>query len=199
MTGRINILHKILPCALILLLGYSAQAQNKYEREFRIKKSQFPEKALTYIEAKLQEARRIRFYKETDSAKVSYEAKFKKDRLKYSVEFDEDGALEDIEILIEPVDIPDDAFANMKTYLEGTFTKYRIRRLQQQYPVTEKDAEAVVKDAFQNLMLPYIKYELIVAGKKEQGYEQFEILFDAEGNFKKSRKSLPPNYDHVLY
>lgn len=190
---------RLIFCVLVVCTSVQLMAQNKYEREFRIKKSQFPEKALAYIDTELQEARHIRFYQETDSAKISYEAKFKKDRLKYSVEFDEDGTLEDIEILIEPVDIPDEALANIKRHLEDTFTKHRIRRLQQQYPVTDKDAKTVVKEAFQNLMLPYIKYELIVAGKKEQGYEQFEILFDAGGNFEKSRKSLPPNYDHVLY
>jgi hypothetical protein len=39
----------------------------------------------------------------------------------------------------------------------------------------------------------------MVTGKKENNYEDFEILFDAIGTFKTIRKSLPPNYDHVLY
>jgi len=184
---------------LFLLFGVLASAQNKYEREYRIKKSQFPEKALGYIEEKLDDAKRIRFYKETDSIKVSYEAKFKKDRLKYSIEFDEKGILEDIEILIKVVDIPNDAFNKINEYLKKEFTKYRIRKIQQQYPVGENTIEATVKNAFQNLMLPNIKYELIVSGKKDKRYEQHEILFGSEGNFEKTRKSLPPNYDHVLY
>lgn len=175
-------------------------AQNKYEREYRIRKSQFPEKALNYISEKLVDARRIRFYKETDSTKISYEAKFKKDRLWYSVEFNDNGALEDIEILIKPVDIPNESFLKIKAHLNDYFTKHRIRRLQQQYPITnEQSAEETIKNAFQNLMLPSINYELIVSGKKEKTFEQFEILFDAQGNFKSIRKSLPPNYDHVLY
>ncbi|MFS4445653.1 hypothetical protein [Maribacter sp. 2307UL18-2] len=187
--------------ALLWLLGSGALlAQNKYEREYRIRKSQFPEKALHYISEKLEDAKRIRFYKETDSAKTSYEAKFKKDRLWYSVEFSEKGALEDIEILIKPVDIPNESFSRIETYLTRSFLKYRIRRLQQQYPITsEEPAETTVKNAFQNLMLPSINYELIVSGKKEKAFEQFEILFDADGNFIAIRKSLPPNYDHVLY
>ena len=184
---------------LFLLIGVAASAQNKYEREYRIKKSQFPANALGYIEAKLQEARHVRFYKETDSAKVSYEAKFKKDRLKYSVEFSEKGILEDIEILIKPVDIPNDTFQRINQYLQDRFVKYRIQKIQQQYPVGNKNVETTVKNAFQNLMLPDIKYEIIVSGKKTKGYAQFEIVFDAAGNFEKIRKSLPPNYDHVLY
>jgi hypothetical protein len=175
-------------------------AQYKYEREHRIRKVQFPQNALKYIDEKLDDAKRIRFYKETDSIKVSYEAKFKKDRLWYSVEFDQEGKLEDIEILIKPIDIPDDCFAKIETYLSSHFKKYRIRRLQQQYPIsTGESVQTTIKNAFQNLMLPSINYEFIVAGKKNKVYEQFEILFDAKGNFKHMRKSLPPNYDHVLY
>ncbi len=183
-----------------LSVGFFSNAQNKYEREHRIRKVQFPEKALGYISEKLEDAKRIRFYKETDSAKISFEAKFKKDRLWYSVEFDQEGVLEDIEILIKPVDIPDESFARIEAYLSAAFSKYRIRKLQQQYPISKDEKiETTVKNAFQNLMLPSINYELIVDGKKSSAFEQFEILFDSEGQFKSIRKSLPPNYDHVLY
>lgn len=184
---------------IAVLFTFVSSAQNKYEREFRIKKSQFPEKALNHIEEKLEDARRIRFYKEIDSVKVSFEAKFKKDRLKYSVEFDENGALEDIEILIKSVDIPNDAFAKINKYLQNEFVKYKIQKMQQQYPVGVNDTESTIKNAFQNLMLPSIKYELIVSGKRNKGYAQYEVLFDAAGSFEKIRKSLPSNYDHVLY
>lgn len=181
------------------LVGILATAQSKYEREHRIKKSQFPQVALDFIAEKLENTRRIRFYKEIDSTKTSYEAKFKKDRLHYSVEFDENGVLEDIEILIKTLDIPDASFEKMLKYLDDNFHKYRIRKIQQQYPVGQNDSTTTLKNAFQNLMLPYIKYELILAGKKNKSFEQYEVLFDAEGNFEKLRKSLPPNYDHVLY
>lgn len=183
-----------------IFFGFSAFAQYKYEREYRIRKVQFPEKALGYIQEKLTDAKRIRFYKETDSTKVSYESKFKKDRLWYSIEFDEQGALEDIEILIKPLDIPDEAFGRIQKYLSENFKKYRIRKIQQQYPFSKgEQPETTIKNAFQNLMLPSINYELIVAGKKEKNFEQFEVLFNAEGSFRSIRKSLPPNYDHVLY
>jgi len=189
----------IVMCSFVLLCGYFAFAQNKYEQEYRIKKSQFPEKALGYINKNLEDARRIRFYKETDSTKVGYEAKFKKDRLKYSIGFSENGALEDIGIVIKPIDIPNDAFNKMNTYLRDNFVKYRIRRMHQQYPVGENDVETTIKNAFQNLMLPYIKYEFVVSGKKDKAYEQFEVLFNSDGNFEKIRNSPPPNYDRVLY
>ncbi|NHF58703.1 hypothetical protein FK220_005090 [Flavobacteriaceae bacterium TP-CH-4] len=183
----------------LFLISFSGIAQNKYEREHRIRKAQFPEKALSYISEKLVGAKKIRFYKEIDSTKVSYEVKFKKDRLRYSVEFSEEGVLEDVEILIKEVDIPNDTFARIQQYLQKEFTKYHIRRMQQQYPLGGDSPETTINNAFQNLMLPSIKYEFIVAGKQDKEYHQYEVLFDNKGNFEKLRKSLPANYDHVLY
>ena len=185
---------------LFILGGGLLAAQNKYERAYRIRKSQFPEKALNYISEKLEDARQIRFYKETDSAKTSFEAKFKKDRLWYTIEFDKDGVLESIGIIIKSVDIPDDYFAKIEAYLGNYFSKYRIRKLQQQYRITEEVAqETMIKNAFQNLMLPDMVYELFVKGKKDGTRADFEITFDAEGNLIHMRKALPANYDRVLY
>lgn len=185
---------------LLLFIGFIASAQNQNEREFRIRKVQFPEKALEYIEQKLFDAKRIRFYKETDSSKVTYNAKFKKDRLWYGIEFNKTGALEGVEISIKSIDIPDESFVAMNSYLTSNFKKYKVRKIHQQYPVAEINAmEETVKNAFQNLMLPTINYELIVTGKRAKKSEQYGVLFDSEGNFKSIRKSLPPNYDHVLY
>ncbi|MBT8292923.1 MAG: hypothetical protein KJN70_06585, partial [Eudoraea sp.] len=146
------------------------------------------------------DVKRLRFYKELDSAKTSYEAKFKKDRLFYSVEFDEEGLLEDVEILITEVDIPNSSFQAIQEYLKSNFKKYRIRKIQQQYTLTAfQNVENTLHKAFQNLIDPKINYELIVAGKKDRDFQDYEILFDSEGKLIRLRKSLPANYDHVLY
>lgn len=178
---------------------FSVFSQIKQEREHRIRKLQFPENARLFLHQKLVNAKKLRFYREVDGDKVSYEAKFKKDRLKYSIEFDADGKLEDIEIEIKPVDIPDDSYRKINEYLENNFSKYRIKKIQQQYIAEEDNLDKTLREAFQNLLLPSIKYELIVNGKNNKRYEQFEILFNAEGRFEVIKKSLPANYDHVLY
>ncbi|MCE2613335.1 hypothetical protein LVD13_10155 [Flavobacteriaceae bacterium D16] len=185
---------------LLLFFVTTGWAQNKYEREFRIKKSQFPENAYAYLTNELENANRIRYYKEIDSNKVSFEVKFKKDRLFYSIEFDSTGELEDVEILIKEVDIPKSSLEAINAYLKENFTKYRIRKIQQQYSrVAFGSITNTLKKAFQNLIDPKINYELIVGGKTDGNYQDYEILFDAEGNFISLRKSLPANYDHVLY
>lgn len=187
---------------LIVFLCSSVYAfsQNKYEREQRVSKDDFPEKAMNDLSKALEGAKKVRFYREIDSAKSSFEAKFKKGRLWYSVEFDTTGALEDIEINIKEIDVPNESWKNITTYLNTNFIRTRIKKIQQQYPASkEESARITLKNAFQNLLLPSIRYEIIVAGKKEKEYEEYEILFDAQGSFIQMRKSLPSNYDHVLY
>ena len=185
---------------LFLCLGYTAFAQIKNERAYRIRKVQFPVKALNFITENMKDVRRLKFYKENDSSKVGFEAKFRKERLWYSAQFNKEGIMEDIAISIQPVDIPDDSFLNIIKNLRNSFVKHRIRKIEQQYPITRAETtDTTIKNAFQNLILPSINYALVVTAKKEKRNELFEILFDAEGHFKSIRKSLPPNYDHVLY
>ena len=184
----------------ILFFGFLSFSQNNYERAYRIRKSQFPEKALSYISEKLVDTKRIRFYKETASSKTSFEAKFKKDRLWYGMAFDKEGVLEDIGVLIKPVDIPDESYSKIESYLEGQFSKYSVRRIQQHYPITDvSSAEKTMKNAFQNLMIPDMFYGLFVKGKKNETRTDYEISFDTEGNFIAIREALPANYDRVLY
>ncbi|WP_282048490.1 hypothetical protein [Maribacter aquivivus] len=183
-------------CLFCFQLGHS---QYKYEREHRILKSQFPAIAISSIDESVTDYKRIKFYKETDSTKISYEAKLKKDKLWYEIKFDEDGTLEAIEILIKSTDVPNDTYAKIEEYLNINFTKYKIKKLKQQYPSNNEDMKDTFKNAFQNLILPSNNYQIVVLGKTDKGYIDYEILFDADGNFKKSKTSLPPNYDHVLY
>ncbi|MFC2148050.1 hypothetical protein ACFLR9_05720 [Bacteroidota bacterium] len=185
---------------LVLFQFSMVNSQVKVEREHRIKKNQFPETAHEFIQEKLEEAKKIRFYKETDTAKISYEAKFKKDKLYYSIEFDESGKLEDIEISIKEVDVPEDSWSKITKFLNEKFAKFKIRKIQQQYPITsDETAETTLNNAFQNLLIPSLNYELIVRGKIQDVHSDFEILFGAEGDFIIMKESLPANYDHVLY
>lgn len=186
---------------ILLFLGSGfLSAQETFEREYRIKKSQFPEEALHYVSAKLEDVRRLKFYKEIDSSQINFKAKFKKDRLWYTTEFNKEGVLNSIAISIKPVDIPNEAFAKLEAYLKSNFMKYNIRRLHQQYPIsTSEPVETTVKNAFQNLMTPNMIYELFVKGKKDNTQTDFEISFDAEGALISIKKALPANYDKVLY
>jgi len=187
---------------LLLLLGIVqiSFAQNKYERESRIDKEEFPRKSYSLIKNYLEDAKRIRFYQETDSTKKSFEAKFKKGRLHYSVEFNKNGFLEDVEFKIKERDIPNDTWATIMHYLEKNHAKSRVKKIQQQYSVKEgQPTEETLHNAFQNLILPEVKYELVFSSKEDKEFQEYEALFDSEGQLIRLRKSFPPSYDHVLY
>tara|TARA_B100000945_G_C20143681_1_gene485134 strand:+ start:83 stop:640 length:558 start_codon:yes stop_codon:yes gene_type:complete len=175
-------------------------AQNKYERESRIDKEEFPSKSFSLIQKYLEDAKRVRFYQEMDSTKKSYEAKFKKGRLHYSVEFNKNGSLEDVEFKIKERDIPNDTWATIMYYLDENHAKPRVKKIQQQYSTQEgQPTEKTLHNAFQNLILPEVKYELVFSAKKDKEFQEYEALFDSEGQLIRLRKSFPPSYDHVLY
>jgi hypothetical protein len=191
---------KIFINLILILYTSSSFAQNKYEREFRIKKSQFPTTAKDLLDTHVKNIKRLKFYKETDSTKNSYEAKFKKDKLWYGMGFEANGALKDIKIIIKPLDIPSDALSNITVYLNKSFDKHRVKIIHQQYVISaEEKLEKSLRNAFQNLLLPSLNYEIIVIGKKDKDYLEYKIRFDAEGDFIAIKKRLPPNYDRVLY
>jgi hypothetical protein len=183
-----------------LLWCFPAFAQAKYEREYRIKKADFPQEALALIKDEMKGVKRLRFYQEIDSSTIGFKAKFKKDRLFYGVEFNSESELQNVEIQIQETDIPNDALESITGQLKESYSKFKIRKIQQQYPLKIGDPlGSLLKDAFQNLLLPYVNYELIVSCKTDTGSLEFEYLFDAEGNFLSKRESLPTNYDHILY
>lgn len=184
---------------LFCLSCYSIQGQDKREMEFKIRRTELPAQAHMHLQPYLHDAKRLRYYKEIDGDKESFEVKFKKRRLHYSVEFDNSGVLEDVEFKIQSVDIPEESWTNMLGYFKDNFQKYTIKKIQQQYPLQHGDVAKTLEEAFQNLILPYINYELVFAAKKERGYQQYEILFNAKGQFLKLRKSFVAKYDHVLY
>lgn len=193
-----NAFLRYLPPLLVIFFSLNGLAQKKQEQEFRIVKEGLPKKVLPLLSEHLKEVKRLRFYKEQDGDKSSYEIKFKKDRLLYSIEFDENGMLEDVEFIIKPTDIPEDTFKSITPYLKSNHDKYRIKKIQQQH-LNSGDAKKTLIEAFQNLILPTIRYEFIIAAKYEKGYGEFEVTFDVEGKHLLTRKSVNPKYDHVLF
>ncbi|WP_420401083.1 hypothetical protein [Flagellimonas sp.] len=185
--------------AIFLVATLKLSAQGKYEQETRIPKAQFPSNALELVSPYLEDAKRVRFYHEQDSTKRSYEVKFKNRKLHYSIEFNEQGLLEDVEFIIQKGDIPEDSWNNMTNKLTSKFKKFRIKKIQQQYPCKDRDSKEVMQQAFQNLILSYINYELVFAAKDKQQFKTYEALFNSEGTLLKLRQSFTSNYDHILY
>ena len=185
---------------LSIFFGLLSTAQDKQEREHRIKKSQFPSAALQTISENNQDFKRLKFYKEVDSTSKTFTAKFKKSRLFYEMNFNELGELTDLGFSIKPVDIPEESFTRITQYFSQNFEKTKVRKMFQIYHVQQDvGIKKTLKNAFQNLMLPDVVYELFVKGKENGTQTNFEITFNSEGDFIHAKSALPANNDRVLY
>ncbi|MBM1104812.1 hypothetical protein JQC67_01555 [Aurantibacter crassamenti] len=175
-------------------------AQDKIERQHRIKKSQFPAEAIQTLTENSSDIKRLKFYQEIDTTQKIYTAKFKKSRLFYEMDFDKNGAFSSAAFAIKQVDIPEDSFQKMANYLSQTFEKVKTRKMFQLYHTnSEESVETIIKNSFQNLMVPNMYYEFIVRGFKNSKKADYEVLFDADGKLVRLKESLPANYDRVLY
>lgn len=192
--------YKIVCLVFVLTCAGWGHSQETSEREYRIKRSEFPLIAYEFVKTELNNVKKLRFYKERDSARTLYKAKFKKAKLYYSLEFDATGGLNNIEVLITRVDIPDDSFSVIQTYLGKNFKLFKIHKISQQYLVSDEiPLKTTIKNAFQNLIISSLNYELFISSKSNKERHEYEILFDSEGNFIRIRELVAPNYDHILY
>lgn len=175
------------------------QGQDNYEREFRIKKSQFPDIPLDSSLAG-HNIKRKRFYKEVDSLGSTYILKFKKNRLHYNLRFNESGELLNSGFKINEIDVPDETLQEIKRLLSSTFVKHKIKRMYQQYASNKKESEdSQLKNTFQNLLLPSNIYKLNITGKNGKNSTEYDFWFNAEGHLINKRIALPMNHDHILY
>lgn len=180
-------------------MGSIVFSQAKPEREHRIRKVQFPSIQFD-LESIKPALRQIKYYKEVDSAATTYSLKFKKNRLFYHLDCNDTGNLLVSGFRVKEVDIPRETYANIQSYFKDRFSKFKIRRIWQQYPIeTIEFQEDALKSTFQNLLLPSNLYKFLVRGKLEGTKQDLEFWFDAEGNINRMRKSLPTNFDRVLY
>ncbi len=179
----------------------TAQNSYKHEKEARIEKKEFPSNALELLDKTLpKKIKKVKYYKELDSTKVSYEIKLKYNGKKYSIEFSKKGVLEDVEITIKQKDIVPKTFEKIKKYLYGKYSSFRIKKIQLQYRNTNNiDAETIVKDSFSGTKTETLFYEIIAEVKTGKERYFIEITFTKEGDFELSRTIIQGSYDHILY
>jgi hypothetical protein len=179
--------------AVSLLLSSSAFGQ-KVERESRIKSPEVPEKALEYIEQTSLE--KVKWYRETGLESISFEAKFKHERRWYSVEFSEEGVLEDIEIEIDLHQVPEPTRESIDKYLEAEFKRHRIKKVQIQYKQTS--LQTLIKEEVPKTDSPHA-FELVVKGKKSRLMKLWEVAFSSTGKFISIDQILNRNSTHLEY
>jgi hypothetical protein len=185
---------------LIILCVFSLKAQTKNEKETSISLEQLPINAQVLLAQFPNNIDGIKYYKETDNDKISFEAKFKLEGYYYSVEFNDDGILEDIEQLIKKKYIPKLAFHEIEKHFDARYEKVKYIKIQKQYVNTSNTNNInFVTEALNNTLKDDINYEIIAEVKHNSKRIISEFLFNLNGELILSRELAPYSYDYLLH
>jgi hypothetical protein len=160
----------------------------------------FPDTAISLIKTLPEDCKKLKFYKETDNDHKSFEAKFKYNKQRYSIEFATSGMVEDIEVKVKFKSLQKTAKATVKMYFEKEFEKTKILKTQKQYVFENlKASGASIKKVLNNKSDIAPNYEIIaeVNTKSERSIREF--TFGNSGKLIKIRVLNPASYEHILY
>jgi hypothetical protein len=188
---------------LALLAAGNAFSQNvKEEVEISIRQHQMPEKAISLLQPLLEEASKVRFYRETDGEQITYEGKLRWKGKFYSIEFSQDGRLQDIEQLVKFRHLPGEIRKQVEAQMDKEFGHYRIRRTQVQYSAgtpDQPDADVFRDFAGQQYDSLTVRYEIEADGRNGSQIGGYELLFDPDGKLVKKRPIVRRSLDNILY
>lgn len=172
-------------------------AQEKFEKEYRLKTETVPLPARQFVNA-LPFNRRVKWYAEVSELGKTVEAKTKFERRRYSVEFDSAGKLLDVEIEISFKDIPEKVRNEITRNLAAELERFSIKKTQEQLTGPRENLLAHLAQGQQKAGLT-TRYELIVKGSDEDGRHEFEFTFSAQGQLEKKAKLVFRNTDNLQY
>lgn len=176
----------------------SLYAQDKVEREFRIKEKEVPKEAKDWFNDVFETPKRLKWYKEVFESGYSYEAKFKRKGKFYSVEFDSLGRIQDVEVEIDFEELPKEVQTGLEAYLSEDYRSSDIKRIQIQYSGEPDDLE----DFFDENRLEgiLIRYEIEYIGLDETGTsELWEGVFSEEGGFIGKRRIVLTSSENLIF
>ena len=196
-----NLRYLVFALALSFLFvgfGLSAKAQEKMEREKKVKKSEVPDPAKKWLKDAFETLKSPKWYLETNESGYSYEAKFKWNNQYYSVEFDSLGVIEDVEIELDFEELSEEVRQNLDLYYIEGYKTYKIRRLQIQYSGDPDDLEDLFDENEMEEL--EVRYEIEFIGTDNDGLSQFwEGLFDEKGVFISRRKIITPPNENLIF
>lgn len=173
-------------------------AQDKIEREFRVKEKEVPKEAREWLDDAFETTKRPKWYQEVFESGYSYEAKFKLKGKFYSVEFDSLGWIQDVEIEIDFKELPKEVQMGLEAYLSADYKSSDVKRIQIQYSGNPDDLE----DFFDENSLEGIltRYEIEFIGLDEAGgSELWEGLFSEDGKLVMKRKIILTSSENLIF
>lgn len=185
---------------ILLLITFTPSsnlfAQEKFEKESRIKQKDVVAKALSFMDS-LHFPNKVKWYKEEGLSGKSIEAKFKYQKALYSVEFDTLGNIEDIEIELNWDDLESNLKDSIFLQLKSNCLKHKIVKVQKQYTGSESQLLSILNPTKNQSLTT--KYELIVSCSLQKTVELFEYLFNDNGKIISISKIVFKNSSHLEY
>ena len=187
-------------CFTLGLIGFFSTelcAQEKFEKESRMKEQDVPSKAVQFIDA-LNIENKVKWYLEEGLEHNSIEAKFKRHKKKYSIEFDTLGTIEDVEIEIKEKAFSPKLNEAIQSQLQKNCVKHKVVKIQIQYSGSHS---ALLKQLNSKEITSgiTINYELIVQCKSTDGVDLFEYVFSDTGELISMARIIFKNSSHLEY
>jgi hypothetical protein len=194
---RISIKYCLVFYLMTTLLQTPCLGQKKFEREYGVKADAVPTSATSFVSSLFPEIK-VNWYIEESPGSKSIEAKFNHSEKRYSVEFDESGKIQDIEILIKIKNVEKKVRTSIKNNISTVFRRHKIVKAQLQWM---GDADSLRQSVLIGTPEKSIttKYELVVRGKKDKVEGYFEVLCDSDGVIERITELLMGNHDNLIY
>ncbi len=164
----------------LLCISQSSWCQTKVEIEKRVKTSEVPSQALEDLTENSQNTNKVKWYYQEDGDKQVYEAKFKQNSNKYSVEFSKQGKILNVEVIIKAKQIDTDIYNQIKSELKAAFSDFKIRKIQREYLGDKDDLHEIISENEIDDDLK-IRYEIEVNAKIDKKRQLYEMLFNKKG------------------
>ncbi len=188
---------KLAAFSILILFTHSMWSQTKDEREFRVEMHAFPVVGQSILKELPKTVKRLKLYKEIDGEKISYEAKFKYKKNRYSLELDTNGTIEDIEMIVKEKSLPMDV---IELYFQSHYIKFTIIKIQKQLVNSSSKSDSdFLKDVLEGSHEHEVNFEIIAATKTDSSRAVMEFLFTESGTFVNSRVLKPTSYEHIMY
>lgn len=175
-------------------------SQTKNEREERIKFNSFPKAAQIIVKQLPEDCKKLKFFKETDNERESFEAKFKYKKRRYSLEFSKTGQPEDIEVTVKFKSIKKKTKAAIRAYFDNEFLKTKIFKTQRQYALSHlENPSKVIETILDKTTHIAPNYEIIAEVKTKSDRTIREFTFNNLGELMLVRALAPESYEHILF
>ena len=191
------LLYLAIVLSLLLVGNTRVMAQQKYEREVRITNEEVHPDAIKFVTS-LNLNAKVKWYREIGLETTSIEAKTTYKGQRYSIEFSENGVLEDIEVEIKARDLKKPILNSLETSIKNTYSDFKFEKIQLQYT----GSVALLRQVFNATTIPEavtIKYEVVISSKESGTFKRFELLFNEALALESTTEIITKNNINIEY